>query len=377
LASLPRSATANRGFTLRSPVELGSKQYFHTAVAIGARRAQSRPMMLHILYPRRYLIEARWQAAYPPLLVGGILLGVVIGLAIIIAGRLSRPILELQRQLSRLVEGHFEPVALPARNDELRDLIGSVNRLGDQLDESHRAIKRAERLGLLGQLSGGLAHQLRNSVAGARLAVQLHERHCGDADRDSLAVALRQLTLTESYLKRFLTVGQPSAARRAPLDVRRAVEEVAALLRPACDHHQVELQLDVGPPAQLVLSADADQLRQLLMNLVLNAIEAAGAGGFARVEVADCDAGTVLRVADSGSGIDAQLLDHLFEPFATLKPDGIGLGLAEAKRIVEAHGGTIRYLGGSPTTFEIVLPSAAADEAPVAIERCDAAGAHV
>ena len=73
---------------------------------------------------------------------------------------MSRPILELRRQLSRLVNGDFEPLALPARRDELRDLIGSVNTLGEELEQLRRAIKRSERLALLGQLGGGLANQL-------------------------------------------------------------------------------------------------------------------------------------------------------------------------------------------------------------------------
>ena len=122
---------------------------------------------MHILYPQRELREARWQAAYPPLLVGGALLGVVIGLAIAIAGRLSRPILELRRELSRLVQGEFQPLAVPDRNDELRDLIGSVNMLGDQLDELRRVIKRSERLSLLGQLERG---------SGPSTAQQRHRR---------------------------------------------------------------------------------------------------------------------------------------------------------------------------------------------------------
>jgi HAMP domain-containing protein len=181
-AEIPRAASGNGAFHLGDPIRVAGQRYFRTAIGVGPRGGQSSPMLLHILYPEQFLRDARWQAAYPPLLVGGGLLGLVIVLAIVIAGRLSRPILELRLQLGRLVDGDFQGVTLPHRNDELRDLIGSVNLLGDQLAQMRRVINRTERLALLGQLSGGLAHQLRNTVTGARIAVQLHQRHCSQID---------------------------------------------------------------------------------------------------------------------------------------------------------------------------------------------------
>ncbi|MGD9723842.1 MAG: ATP-binding protein [Pirellulales bacterium] len=364
LSAIPRAQTRGSKLTLDQPLEIGGQPYFHTAVAVRPRAEQAVPTFLHILYPRRDLVEARWQAAYPPLLLGGALLGVVIVLAILIAGRLSRPILELRRQLSRLVQGDYQPVPLPQRNDELRELVESCNVLADQLAESRRAIERSERLALLGQLSGGLAHQLRNSVTGARIAVQLHQRRCDGQDEDSLAVALRQLTLTESHLQRFLTVGQPFTPRPGSCNLRAVVDDVGQLVGPACRHHNVDLQIAVEPTLQVPVQADAEQVRQLLLNLVLNAIEAAGAGGWVRVEFDRRDAGQIVRVLDSGAGPDPALCERLFEPFVTGKPEGIGLGLAVAQRIAEVHGGTLRYLPGRPTCFEVVLPPAN-DRAPL------------
>ena len=187
VSRIPRKANAGREFRLGDPISLAAGEFFHTAIAIRERGTNTDPLLLHILYPQSYLREARWEAAYPPLLVGTALLGVVIVLAVGIAGRLSRPILDLRRELSRLVKGDFRPLPAPRRNDEIGDLIGSVNVLGEELDELRRAIKRSERLALLGQVSGGLAHQLRNSVTGARLAVQLHQRRCREIDPDSLS----------------------------------------------------------------------------------------------------------------------------------------------------------------------------------------------
>ena len=167
-------------------------------------------------------------------------------------------------------------------------------------------------------------------------------------------MALRQLSLTESHLQQFLTVGQPSALRRGACDVQKVVDDVAALLMPACDHHDVALEFDGDRGAAFPHWADADQLRQLVLNLVLNGIEAAGSGGWVRIELERAAQATILRVIDSGPGPDPQLLDRLFEPFATGKPDGIGLGLTVAKAIAEAHGGTIAFLDEGPTCFEVV-----------------------
>ena len=130
-----------------------------------------------------------------------------------IARKLSLPLVEVRTQVGRLAEGDFRPLPIPARNDEVRDVAISVNELARQLDELRRAIARAERLSILGRLSGGLAHDLRNDVTGALMAVQMHRRNCHTTDQESLDVALRQLRLIEDHLKRFLAAGQPE--RRA------------------------------------------------------------------------------------------------------------------------------------------------------------------
>jgi signal transduction histidine kinase len=358
LRALPAAGVEQDRFRLGEPIEVGATRYLHTAIEVAPRGASSESMRLHILYPESYLREARFEAAYPPLVVGGLLLVVVVGLAITIAGRLSRPILALGRELGRLVQGDFQPLAVPKRNDELTDLVRSVNSLGAQLDELRRVIKRSERLALLGQLSGGLAHQLRNSVTGARIATQLHTRHCKQVDQDSLAVALRQLSLTESHLQRFLTAGQPTIPRRADCDLSAVISDVATLVGPACEHRNVALGLPRDGACGEPLWADAAQLRQLLLNLVLNAIEAAGPGGWVRIEAERSPRALRLRVIDSGPGPRADLAERLFEPFATGKPEGIGLGLTVARQIAAAHGGTIGFSTNGATTFEATLPIA-------------------
>src|SRR5262249_21696017 len=145
--------------------------------------------------------EALWDAIRP-----SIILGVFGGLASIVitvglAQRLSRRILELERRTRLIAGGDFSPLPLPARKDELRDLGVSVNEMAAQLAQFQNTMRRTEQMRLLGQVSGGLAHQMRNGVTGARLAIQVHAREsAANAQGEALQVALRQLGLLEIHL---------------------------------------------------------------------------------------------------------------------------------------------------------------------------------
>jgi signal transduction histidine kinase len=239
-----------------------------------------------------------------------------------------------------------------------------------------RAIRRSERLSLLGQLAGGLAHHLRNNVTGALMAVQLHARQC-DADPESLEVAQRQLALTEENLKQFLAAPQSTpeasaAPRRRACCLADVVQETIELVGPSLLHRRVGLsavELNGSADHHIAadqLSADPDQLRHLLINLVLNAAEAAGPGGWVKIETSNqppCSPESdksfaILRVRDNGPGPPAEIVQRLFEPFATSKPEGVGLGLAVARQIAESHGGRIVFQRSSgETCFEVHLPN--------------------
>ncbi|MCY2992060.1 MAG: HAMP domain-containing sensor histidine kinase [Planctomycetota bacterium] len=353
---LPPSSATQAGAGLPSTVEVAGQSYFHSVVRT-ERGQQRTPQRLHILYPERIWRETRWRAAYPPLLVGGLALAVVFALSITISSRLSRPLLQLQQQVGQLAQGHFEPLALPRRDDEIRGLIAAVNALVADLVAYSQAIKRSERLALMGQLSGGFAHHLRNAVTGATLALQLHQRSCRDVDQESLTVAQRQLRLTEEQLQRFLTAGQPQSPNRVVCHLPQVLGEVARLVGPICQHRKVTLHCAPPPEPLPDVSADSALLHQALLNLVLNAIEAAGTNGWVRIEYGpSANAHLAIRVLDSGPGPPAEIRPRLFEPFATGKPEGIGLGLAAAKQIAEAHGGRLTFTGDQPTCFELWLP---------------------
>ena len=133
---------------------------------------------LYIFYPEALWRDALWDAIRPSLIVGGFAGLASVALAVILGRRLSRGIRELVRRTRQIAGGDFSPMPLPSGDDELHDLSRSINEMAQRLAQLQDAVQKTERLRLLGQVSGGLAHQLRNGVTGARLAVQLHARAC-------------------------------------------------------------------------------------------------------------------------------------------------------------------------------------------------------
>jgi signal transduction histidine kinase len=331
----------------------------------GLRLSEPHPnagAVLYILYPEALWRDALWQAIRPSLVLGilGALASMVVAAGL--AHRLGRRIQELERRTRLIAAGDFSPMPLPRRNDELRDLTQSVNDMAQRLAQLQETVKKSERLRLLGQVSGGLAHQLRNAVTGARLAVQLHARECnGHADPEALEVALRQLTLVEVNLKRFLDLGRTEGLRRELCSLPALIEETVTLLRPQCRHARIDLrwQPPTGP-ANLMVMGDPGQLGHLFLNIIGNAVEAAGPNG--RVEVGlrlEGERTAVVTVSDSGPGPPAEIADRLFEPFVTGKREGVGLGLTVARQAAEAHGGEITWARASgQTCFRIELPLA-------------------
>jgi signal transduction histidine kinase len=315
------------------------------------------PATLYILYPEALWRDALWEAVWPSLTLGGLAGLASVLLAVGVAQRLGRRILELERRTRLIAAGDFSPMPLPRRDDEIRDLVRSINEMAQQLARLQDTVQKTERLRLLGQVSGGLAHQLRNGITGARLAVQVHARECsGTTDNEPLEVALRQLTLLEVHLKRFLDLGRSGPGRRERCSLTALIGEVVRLLGPQCRHGRSDLRWQ-PPPDDLIVAGDRGQLEQLLLNVISNGIEAAGPGGWVAVS-AEGRAGRqcVIAVSDSGPGPPPTVAGRLFEPFVTSKPEGVGLGLAVARQVAEAHGGRVEWHQKENTCFRIELP---------------------
>jgi signal transduction histidine kinase len=367
LSAIPRADPNN--MELGYSVTIAGQNFLSTQTPL-KRPESSTPGNLFIFYPEGRWRQALWQALQPVIYLG--LFGSIIAVAITVTAAewLTRRIRALESQTRSIARGNFQPLPLPPLNDELHDLAASINSMADQLVRWQEAVHKTERLRLLEQVSGGLAHQLRNGVAGARLAVQVHARSCpAPEDREILDVALRQLALMEEKIQRLLQAGRDEPAVLVPCSLKQILEDAIALMRPQCQHRRIDLRVQLAGTGLDVL-ADAGQLGHLFVNVLGNAAEAIGSAGWievrtklvkrneksAETEKSNEKTWHKIEIIDSGPGPSPRVAGHLFEEFVTSKPEGVGLGLAVARQVATAHGGSIEWERlDNATTFRIWL----------------------
>ena len=354
--------------SLGPPIVLDSRQYLHSTVRIERRSNLYEPGVLHILFAQD-TFDAAWRSAFlPPVIVGAV---TIVALAVVIhlvAGRVSKVLFHLGQEVERLAEGDFSEVRQPYWNDETRDLASAVNHTARRLADYETKLRQTERMRTVAMLGAGLAHEMRNAATGCRLAVDLHAEAChGDATDESLDVARRQLITMENRLQQLLQLGhQPAAARKQAVDFAALVSDSIAMIKPAARHASVELSW-YKPSPPVIVNADAELLGQAVMNLLINALHAAAknqvAGNLAgsvNIQLFCAEGMSELVVADSGSGPAEPLAESVFEPFVTSKSEGVGLGLAVAKRVIESLDGQIDWQRETGLTkFRIRLPLAA------------------
>lgn len=341
---------------------------------IGLVRASGvRPESVLVLTPLASLMRTAFDAAWPVLAVAAATLAVLVPIGLRTTGRLARRIGAVERHVGRIAAGDFgrrlEDAGCPAAGspgDEVGRLVDGVNRMSTSLGSLRDTLVAGERQRLLGQLAAGFAHELRNAITGARLAIELHRRRCPGSGAagtdDSLGIAVRQLDIVAEEVRGLLALGRPAAEpdRPSTIPVAELFAEIRDLTGPRCDHSGV--RLDARPTA-IMIRGRRDPLRAALVNLVLNGIDAAGRGGDVSLAAEATDRRVELVVEDTGPGPPEAVRDSIAEPFVTGKPEGIGLGLAVAKAVAEAHGGTLVWgrVDGR-TRFAISLPAPTLEE---------------
>jgi signal transduction histidine kinase len=267
-----------------------------------------------------------------------------------VAHRISTRIRRVERQVTGIAKGDFQELEVGRKGDEIEDLSCSINRMCVELRDMKQTIRQSERTHILAQFAAGLAHQLRNSLTGARMSVQLHAKRFPPPDSDqSLNVALRQLAMTEDQVRGLLSLGR--AERPAPevCDIGQLLSEVVLLVEPACRHSRVSLDFQ-RPHEPIELLADPLSLRAAALNLTLNAIEAVGAGGTVCLEGTSTESEVIIEVADNGPGPPPELAETLCDAFVTSKPDGVGLGLALAQQVASNHSGRLSWTRANGVT---------------------------
>ena len=223
-------------------------------------------------------------------------------------------------------------------------------------------LRRVDRLASVGQLAAGIAHEVRNPLAILRATAQLLAGRLGEEDGASryARVLVEESDRIERLIGQLLEYARPRPPHRTPLGLHTALTDAAHHVRPYA--FQREVQIEVDAPEAIVW-ADDEQLRQALVNLLLNAVQASPAQTTVQLGARPASDSVTITVADEGRGMTAEERERACDPFFTTRPDGTGLGLALVTTIVQEHGGTLRIdsEAGVGTTIRLTLPQEARD----------------
>jgi two-component system, NtrC family, sensor histidine kinase HydH len=232
----------------------------------------------------------------------------------------------------------------------------------EQLQKAEEAVRRSDRLAALGQLSAGLAHELRNPLGTMKASAEMLQRTVSgenEVAREVSGFIASEVDRTNSLITRFLDFARPLQLRLESADLTQTLDRaVAAAGREA---PQVAIYTNYAPEIP-PFPFDAELLERVFFNLIVNAAQATAPGGAVTVKTRFAGSMVEVAVIDRGSGIDAKNLDAIFNPFFTTKPAGVGLGLAIVSKIVDQHGGkiTVESEPGKGSVFRVFLPMARA-----------------
>jgi two-component system sensor histidine kinase HydH len=229
-----------------------------------------------------------------------------------------------------------------------------------ELQDSFEQLKRADRLSAIGHLSASLAHEIRNPLASIEGSTDILEQpHISEEMRkEFLGVIRKESRRLNRLLTNLLDFARPRKPELQLVDPARLIESVTSLVAPTAERSGITLERRV-PASSPLVQCDPEQLKQVVLNLTINAIQAMARGGSIELSVTASDGNVRISVRDEGPGIPAQDLEKIFDPFFTTKENGTGLGLSVAHQIITQHGGAITAEPNPDRgmTFSIVLPA--------------------
>jgi len=301
------------------------------------------------------------------IIFSSVLLG--LGVGILLSRSITKPIYQLIVQAKTVSGDDLTQAIEISSRDEIEKLgrhfgvmMSKIEATNKQLEESRRELILSERLAALGQLAAGVAHEVRNPLTSITMRLySLREQSRSESQEDDVKVIMEEIDRIEKIIQQFLSFARPPQPNVELTNIVEILDGVILFLLPRMSKQNVlvskEYQEDVSP-----ILVDKSQMRQVFLNLILNAIQAMPDGGELKIatDAIETSSGRFLRVqvSDTGAGFEPSIQEHLFEPFFTTRADGTGLGLSVAYRIVESHGGTIRAQSekGRGATFTVELP---------------------
>ena len=252
--------------------------------------------------------------------------------------KVTRPLAKLEAALPG-IGGDEAPRGLPETGPrEIVSLAAALRETHASLVEERDKRRHAERLALLGRMATSLAHEVRNPVSAIRLHAQWLERVCAPTERESANLIVGEAGRIEALVNQWLRYAKPEPVKMLPVDLPELVREARLSLGPQAQHAGVGIREEIDPAwKEHPVNGDRERLRQVLCNLLLNAIQSMPTGGAVTVRISP----GALQVEDQGGGFSEKALARFGEPFLSEREGGMGLGLAVSKEIIESHGGKI------------------------------------
>jgi signal transduction histidine kinase len=316
-------------------------------------------------------------AASKKILIGTLIFSFLVGIVISLyfIRSITTPVAELLSATRKIKAGKLEYRIEEKLKDEFGELAASFNEMAVSLKEQCNKLQETERLAVVGELCAGMAHEIKNPMAGIKVSMEVLSRDSplDGEDKEVLHLVIKEIDRITALLKGLLNYARPPKPEMVALDVNQVLEgsiKSARLAMQTPRHkgkeadQEVEFVKDLSPDLPQIV-ADPSQLQQVFLNLLLNAADAiaanSGQHGAISIQTRQTSPDCVqISIADNGKGLDSDALEKVFNPFFTTKSQGTGLGLAITKRLVEQHhGGTIVVANnpdGKGVTFTITFP---------------------
>ncbi len=328
---------------------------------------QSDGRLYCLIRPIDKIAEAKRQAIL--LMIGVASSGVflVICISYLIGNNLSKPISNLVAFTHRVANGNLDIQCELTTQDEIGNLTTSFNQMTTDLRNSRDELIQVERLAMAGKMAASFAHEIRNPLSSMRMLAQMLLRPSltEETRHQSQQYILEEIERIDLIVKGLMDFAKPEKLIRSKCDLQCVLQEITNLMEANLQHHNISLTKDYDSSIEPVL-LDYDKIKQVIINLLLNAIESQPSNGEIEISTKKHEGQVYICVSDNGIGISPSNLESVFEPFFTTKLEGTGLGLANSKRIIDQHGGKMRIesiLGkGTQVTIEIPIESKTSQE---------------
>ncbi len=331
--------------------------------------------------------DIMWKNLYLYFGITLLAVGLISVVAMKVADKISRPIRGMAEAAGKIAEGDYSQKVDITSDDEIGFLANNFNNMVSELVRAHQELRdsaetlerkveqrtaelramqahliQSEKLAGVGKLAAGVAHEINNPLTCVltNSSLLLSDLPPDDPRREDLQAVVDETLRCRKIVKGLLDFARQTKPQKQKLDLNKVAADVIALVRNQASFQNISIDADLDPHIPSVL-ADADQMRQVVLNIILNAADAMPQGGKIRVRSSfePKASQAILRISDTGPGIPAEIQDKMFEPFFTTKKTGTGLGLAIAYGIMERHKGSLKVESapGRGTTIEMILPT--------------------